>query len=146
MTPESQDQEHLRLLSLFHYVLAGITGAFSLFPLIHLFIGIAMLAGPIRPPATGTEPIPMAMLAWIFIVGAALFILLGLSMAVCMALTGKYLAGGCHYGFCFAIAVSELLCMPLGTVLGVFTILVLSRESVQRRFGRNIPPAVVGGA
>lgn len=41
----TDDLQHLKLLSIFHYVLAGITGLFSLIPLIHLFMGLAIVTG-----------------------------------------------------------------------------------------------------
>ena len=34
-----QDESHLDLLAIFHYVVAGLTGLFSLFPMIHVIIG-----------------------------------------------------------------------------------------------------------
>ena len=40
-----QDEEHLRLLSIFHYVVAGLAGLFALFPPIHLLVGLALLTG-----------------------------------------------------------------------------------------------------
>ncbi len=44
--------------------------------------------------------------------------------------------------FCLIVAGIECLLMPYGTVLGVFTIMVLMRESVKERFGAN--PAGAG--
>jgi len=36
----NQDLEHLRLLSIFHYIVAAITALLSSFPLIHVTIGL----------------------------------------------------------------------------------------------------------
>ena len=44
-----------------------------------------------------------------------------------------------HYTFCFVMACVECLSVPFGTVLGVFTILVLNRASVKELF--NPKPA-----
>ena len=41
-----QDQEQLRLLTLFHYVYAGITALFACFPIIHLVVGVLLLTNP----------------------------------------------------------------------------------------------------
>ena len=45
MTLESADRdaEHLRLLSIFHYVVAGLMALWACFPLIHLFMGVALV-------------------------------------------------------------------------------------------------------
>ena len=42
----NQDLEHLRLLSIFHYVVAGITAFFACFPVFHLVFGLVMLLAP----------------------------------------------------------------------------------------------------
>jgi len=39
----NRDEEHLKLLSIFHYVVGGIAAFFAFFPIIHLVIGIACL-------------------------------------------------------------------------------------------------------
>jgi hypothetical protein len=39
-----------------------------------------------------------------------------------------------HYTFCLVMAGVECLFMPFGTVLGVFTILVLNRQTVKELF------------
>ena len=44
-TNNRQDAEHLRILSIFHYVVAGLLALFSMFPIVHLAIGIASVAG-----------------------------------------------------------------------------------------------------
>ena len=43
-----QDLEHIRLLSVFHYVVGGIAALFSCFPFIHLAVGIALLNGAMQ--------------------------------------------------------------------------------------------------
>lgn len=43
-----EDLEHLRLLSIFHYVVAGLSGLAACFPIIHLAIGISMLTGNLQ--------------------------------------------------------------------------------------------------
>jgi hypothetical protein len=50
--------EHLRLLSIFH-VMGGIVGVFSLLPIIHLGMGIAIVSEAL-PTAGGSGP-PTAM-------------------------------------------------------------------------------------
>ena len=52
-----------------------------------------------------------------------------------MFLVGRGLAQRKRYMFCLVVACVECLFMPFGTVLGVFTIIVLSRDSVKALFG-----------
>jgi len=125
----SQDRQHLDLLGIFHYILAGLTGLFSLFPIIHLMIGVAMVTGKLDHSDPGA-----AIAGWFFIVFAAVFILCGLVIAVLMALAGGYLRQRRHYTFCLVIAAIECMLIPFGTVLGVFTLIVLMRASVKPLF------------
>ena len=43
--PTKNDVEHLRLLSVFHYVVGGLAALFALLPSVHLIMGIAMVTG-----------------------------------------------------------------------------------------------------
>jgi hypothetical protein len=68
---------------------------------------------------------------------AAFFIVAGWTLAGLMVLAGRSLAARTRYTFCLVIGAVECLFMPVGTVLGVFTIIVLVRESVKGMF-RNV--------
>ena len=127
-----QDVEHLRLLSIFHYVVGAMAGLFACIPCIHLALGIILLSGAIQP-GPGQEP-PPAFVAWLLIVIAAMFILIGWTIAVLILLAGRFLARYSRYTYCFVVAAIECLFMPFGTVLGVFTIIVLMRPSVKSLF------------
>lgn len=129
----TQDADHLRLLSIFHYVVAGIVGLFSLFPLIHVAIGVAMVTGAMDDFGEGQPP--PAMVGWFFIVIPGAMIAMGLTLAVCIGLAGQRLATARGHLYCLIIAGLECLFVPFGTVLGVFTIIVLLRPSVKERFG-----------
>lgn len=130
-----QDAEHLRLLSVFHYVVAGLLGVFSLFPVIHLTLGILMVTGQLDD----ANP-PPALFGWMFVLLPALMILGGLALALCMAVAGYKLGHHRAYTYCLVVAAVECLFMPFGTVLGVFTIIVLMRPSVKERFGVTPAP------
>jgi len=130
----NKDSDHLRLLAVFHYIVAGLAAFFALFPLLYAGMG-AFFIWAARHPNTGQtgEP-PPEVLGWIFISGGSLFFLLGLTTAICILIAGRCLATRRHYLFAFVIACVECIFMPFGTVLGVFTIIVLSRESVKAFF------------
>jgi hypothetical protein len=130
-----EDLQHLRLLTIFHYIVAGIAGVFSLFPVIHLIVGLVMLAGGFEGDAGASEARFVGM---IFVAIAGTFILLGLTFAVLLAVAGRSLALHRNYTFCLVMAGIACVFMPFGTVLGVFTIIVLMRDSVRRLFGRPV--------
>lgn len=131
---KNPDEDHLRLLSIFHYVLAAMNAFTGCIPLIHVSLGIAMLAGAFD--ADPNPPPPMMGLLFAGIGG--MISLFCWTLATLKLLAGRWLAQHTHYRFCFVVAGIECLQMPMGTVLGVFTILVLSRESVKALF-QGIP-------
>jgi len=128
----SQDEQHLDLLSIFHYVVGGITALLSCIPFLHVAMGIAMLCGAFE----GQNPPPRA-LGWLFILFPAVFILIGWALSVVIIVAGRKLKRRTSRTFCLVVAGLECIMMPFGTVLGVFTLIVLMRESVGRLFASN---------
>lgn len=125
-----QDLEHLRLLSIFHYVVGGIAAAISLVFLLHLGLGLLFL---LAPGTLGEEAPPRAIGCLMMGFGAGA-ILLGWTFAGLLVYAGRCLAQRRHYTFCLVMAALSILFQPLGTVLGIFTLIVLLRPSVQELF------------
>lgn len=126
------DEERLRLLSIFHYVVAGLAGLFSLFPLFHIAMGAMMLSGRFEPsPDTADE----RLFGLMFIAIGSAFMAAGIGFSVCVALAGRYLSQRRRYIFCLVMACVECMFVPFGTVLGVFTIVTLQNQSVRQLFG-----------
>ena len=102
---------------------------FSCIPLVHLFVGLALIFGQI-----GGEDPAADLIGLLFVVIAGVIILTGWTFAVLILLSGRNLARRRRHTFCLVIAAVECLFMPFGTVLGVFTIVVLMRDSVKALF------------
>jgi len=128
----NQDLEHLRLLSVFHYVLAAFAGLFSLFPILYLGMGLAVITGHF-PDSHSGNPMP-AFMGWFFVLFGAAWLVCGLAFAICLWLSGRFLAQHRRYVFCLVMAAISCMFTPFGTVLGVFTIIVLMRPSVRELF------------
>jgi hypothetical protein len=64
------------------------------------------------------------------------FILGGWTGAALIAWAGRCLARRMHYTYCLMMAGVACVFMPFGTVLGVFTILVLVKPGVKAAFGQ----------
>ena len=134
----TQEEEHLRLLSIFHYVVAGLAALFALFPIFHLVFGLIMVFAPGR--VDGKEEAAAALIGWAFVIFAAAFIMIGWAFAACVLAAGRFLAQRRNYMFCLVMAAVECMFMPFGTVLGVFTIIALVREPVKQLFKREMEP------
>ena len=126
------DNEHLRLLSIFHYVVSGVSAFIACIPIIHLVIGLIFIFAP-GIFGTGSNQ-PPAFVGWLLVGFASVFILLGWTFAVFVLVAGRFMARRKHYQLCFVVACVECLFIPFGTILGVFTILVLNRPSVKELF------------
>jgi hypothetical protein len=174
----NQDLDHLRLLSIFHYVFGGLAAFFSFFPLIYVVMGAVFLfapdgmgfgpgpdmgemeAFPAEIPVGGEgdmgevapdDPFAGAPVAsdpfddasarnfvgGMLIAMGSLFFVIGLVCAVLVIMAGRNLAAQRGYTFCLVIAALECLSVPIGTALGVFTIVVLQRESVKELFAQR---------
>lgn len=132
-----QDEEHLRLLTIFHYIVAGLAVLFSFFPLLYSGFGWIMLYASAHPQHQQGQP-PPPLVGWLFIAFGCFFFLVGLGLATCIALSGRFIAHRRRYWFAFVTACIQCLFFPFGIILGVFTIIVLSRGPVKQLFG--LPP------
>jgi hypothetical protein len=107
---------------------------FSFFPLLYATIGGIFILVSRHGTAKPGEELPPEFLGWIFAgLGLVLF-LLGIAMALCILIAGRGLSVRKGYTFALAMACIECLFVPFGTILGVFTIVALSRESLRALF------------
>ena len=136
----NQDKEHLQLLAIFHYVVAGLGALFSFFPLLYTTVGAIFIFAARHGTAKPGEDLPPEFLGWIFAVLGSLLFLTGIAMAICILIAGRSLALRKRYSFAFVMACIECLFIPFGTILGVFTTVVLSRESVRGLFSTAAEP------
>ncbi len=100
-------------------------------PLLYLGMGAAFVSGVFNNP-NSTPPPPAV--GWILIAVGSTLMLFGLSMAACIILTGVSLANGRRRLFCLIIAFIECINFPFGTLIGVFTAVVLLKPGVKAYF------------
>jgi hypothetical protein len=137
----NDDLQHLQLLSIFHYVVGGITGLFACLPIIHFTMGILMVTGTFDSAMqAGGGPAPPAFFGWFFVAVSLVMIAAGWTMAVLILIAGRFLGRRTHHLYCLVMAGIECCFMPFGTILGVFTIVVLMRPSVKTLFEQGVPP------
>ena len=139
----NQDLEHLRLLSIFHYILGGIMACFACIPLIHVAMGLFLMFAPAIMESHSHNPAanaPPAFLGLFFVILGGLFVLTGWTIAALTIFAGRNLARRRSHTFCFVVACILCLWIPFGTVLGVFTIIVLNRPTVKPLFDNPSAP------
>ena len=82
---------------------------------------------------------PPKFFAWFFILFPSVFMLAGWTLAGFIFAAGRRLKRRVSRTFCLVVAGLECIMMPFGTALGVFTIIVLMKESVKELFSANQP-------
>jgi hypothetical protein len=127
------DAEHLRLLAIFHFVAAGFSFlGVALFSM-YFFLFQALLANPQIWAQSQEGPPPEQVMAFFrgFLV---MFLLWFLVSAVGNLLSGLFMRDRRHRTFSMVIAGINCLHIPIGTTLGIFTFIVLGRESVRKLY------------
>lgn len=127
----NRDEEHLRLLSIFHYVLAGLFFLLAILPLIYVGMGALMLRAGHEGAEVETDT---RTIGWVIIAAGSVLAAVALTLASCLALAGRCLWRRRRHMFCLVVAAAACLFIPFGTVLGVCTIVVLQRGPVRRSF------------
>jgi hypothetical protein len=124
-----RDQEHLKILSICWYVMSGIAVLFGTFPLIHVGLGLFfVLGGPTGPGG------PPPFIGWIFVGIGSLFVLFGWTMAILSFITARSLPKRRRIMICYIAAAIVCAQIPIGTTLGIFTFIVLSRPGIKSSF------------
>lgn len=131
-------EKNLDLLSLFHFILGGFTILFACLPLIHVGVGVALLTG-----AFNSSPPPPAIIGWVFVVMGSLIVLGGWAIGGAMIAAGRMLKRRKSRTACIVIAALECLLMPFGTILGILTICLLTREPAQALFDAPAPSSKI---
>lgn len=124
-------KKHLSTLSVLHYVNGGLTCFGGLFLLFFVFLGHFLGSDLVQE--SGDAP-PRAIGAFLIVLGWVLFVFVEV-MGILNILSGRYLAQHRNRGFSLVIAAIECLNFPLGTALGVWTIVVLNDPEVRAAYG-----------
>ncbi len=140
---DASTRNQLRLLSIFHYVLAGLGALFSLVPIVYIVMGVAMMSGAFD--ANGPKPPPPG-LGWVMVAVGVIFMLMGFTYVVLVALAGRFLARMRHWTFCIVVAALSCVFFPFGTALGVFTIIVLAKPEVKAAFEAGVAASPTSAA
>ncbi|MGB5813532.1 MAG: hypothetical protein WBG86_23550 [Polyangiales bacterium] len=145
----AEDAEHLSALSIGHFVMAGLT-ALTAIPLIgYAMVGatlaeeigreMSLTMGDISGQA-GVDPFAGADTMLEGIGTLVTGILVGSLVLTVVTAIGFFLVGlkirqRDWWTFCYLSAWGECLAFPFGTILGIFSIIVLSRPTVKSLFG-----------
>lgn len=129
------DADHLNLLSIFHFVAAGLSCFGILFLMAHFammhffFTNQALWQDQKQPPPPQLFEV-FKVFIWFYLAGALWF----LASAILNIISGVFLQARKCRTFSFVVAGINCVHVPFGTVLGIFTIMVLARDSVRELY------------
>ncbi|MGH7173234.1 MAG: hypothetical protein ACRELG_23380, partial [Gemmataceae bacterium] len=103
----NKDLQHLKILSIFYYVVGGLLALFSCFALIYLCIGVVFVVA--SPPPASQVPGPPPEIGWIFIILSIAVLLVGWVWAAALMVAGWFLSRRRHYLYCMVMGCSALL-------------------------------------
>lgn len=127
-------QEHIRLLAIFHFVYAGLIVLGTLVPIFWL-LAASIWWPELAAEATGDGEYIPAMATGAVVVGFASFgILLAWIWAGFLVTAGRSLLVLRRHTFCLVVAGIACLAIPLGTLLGASTLVILNREGTRALF------------
>lgn len=139
------DAEHLKLLAVFHFVLAALS-VFGLgFLFLHWAIMHAVMGSPEMWKNAKAAPPPdtlMAIFRWFYAFAGSGLLAVGI---------GNLISGWCllkrrHRTFSLVISGVNCLCFPFGTTLAVFSFIILLRGSVADLYNDSRSDTVGQGA
>jgi hypothetical protein len=131
------DEEHLKILSVCYMVSAAISAFFSLFGLMYAGMGAVVNQAIKNAPelaGNANNALPPGLFGWIFGVFGVAFFLFSMTLAGLKLGTALCLKKRKGRVFCMVIGAIECVGIPYGTLLGIFTFVVLGRDSVERLF------------
>jgi hypothetical protein len=127
-----RDEEQINLLSIFHFVMAGLFLLGIVFIGLHYAFMHMIFSRPELWKTGNPPPISFADFKTLF---AIIYTIVGVFLVLaCLlnVLSGVFMRQREHKTFSLIVAAVDCLQIPLGTALGVFTFVVLLRESVRQ--------------
>ena len=128
--PRKTDADHLKLLAVFHYVVAGFAFLGIGFLILHYTLMSHFMFNPKMWEGQKGGPPPQEFFAffkWFYLIFGALLIL----GSVCNLLSGLWINARRNRMFSLVVGAINCFQVPVGTVLGIFTIIILMRDSVR---------------
>ncbi|WP_414613376.1 hypothetical protein [Stenotrophomonas pavanii] len=131
-----QDADHLRMLAIAHYVVGGLIVLFSMIFIVHIVLGVTALTGnlPMNSSGQPSSPAEQRVFGWMFVLIGCVIVFGGVTLGAFVAYAGRCLARRRRYLLCLIVAGLACLFTPIGTVLGVLSLITLLRPQVKAAF------------
>jgi hypothetical protein len=128
-----KDAEHLKILSICWYIVAALQALGGCVGLIYVGLGVLFGLGGLST-GRGDDAAAGGIFGGFFACIGIFILLLTWGIAFLNFKVGRSLVTRKHPTLCMVMAIILCLFVPLGTLLGVFTLIVLSRPTVKASF------------
>ena len=132
--PYDLDTSHLNILSIFYFVFAGLQCLGVCLSLLYVVGGIVAFAVGMANSHHSDDAVVGVIMGGLFGCMGIVLLVLSVVTAVLNYLTGMALRQRKHLTLIYVVAALTCLSIPLGTVLGIFTFVVVSRPSIKASF------------
>lgn len=130
------DHEHLKLLSIAHYIYGVLQGLVSCVLIFHFGLGLLMVVAP-HVFGGHHQQAPPAWVGLLMSGFAGVIMFLGWLFAALTIYSGICIKRRQYRIYSLVIAAINCLSFPFGTALGVFTFIVLLRDSVKQQYDES---------
>jgi hypothetical protein len=134
----SADDGHLQALAICHYIWGALVFLFSCVFIVHIVMGTMMLRGSWPGGSTASSPPPSEM-GYLFVGMGSCGMLLGWLTGILTIASGRCIRFRQKRVFSLVMAGVNCGFVPFGTVLGVFTFILLARPAVIDQYARPAP-------
>ena len=126
-----KNNSNLQALEICHYIWGGLICLMGLFPLIYVAFGIAFVSDVF---GTSTQGGPPAEFGYFFIAIGLFVTAIAQTVGILNIFSGRNIRQ--RRGKILTMVLAGLNCfsVPFGTILGVFTLVILSQEDVAREY------------
>ncbi len=138
------DARHLGVLSILYYVYAGLSALLTLAGVLYVVAGaiIVLFGGRVAASEPDVPPeAPLALGAGLMVVGCFTVLLLAARSAA-LFYCARCLSMRRHRLFCMVMAGIICPAVPLGTALGISTLVVLNGPGMRELFTQSVPATI----
>lgn len=134
----TKDNEHLRTLAICHYVVAGLSivglGFLAFhYSMMHMIFDNPQMWEKAKSPPPFNPAEFLHLFRWFYIVFGGIMVAAG----ILTLMSGRFIQRRVNRTFSIVIACLNCLHMPFGTLLGVFTLIVLTKDSVIQLYAQS---------
>ena len=132
-----KNKNYLQAIAIGFYVLGGLGVLIGLLPLMHIAFGIMIVTGKLQNHPSSADEI-----AWLFILIGMVAMVVMETIAILLLYTGRCIQRRKRHLFCLVMSAVSCLASPLGTILGIFSMIMLTKPEIKAEFEAAVPAAV----